>query len=50
MVERSLRENAWQGGVETIKWFRPADINCAYGTIINSTPTMIEQYLREKLV
>lgn len=49
-VVRSLREKAWQGGAEMVRWFHPADINCAYGTIINATPVMIEQYLREKLV
>ncbi|KPL13974.1 MAG: hypothetical protein AMS23_11070 [Bacteroides sp. SM1_62] len=49
-VEKTLREKAWQGGVRTIRWFKPADINCAYGTIINASAIMIEQFIRENLV
>jgi predicted NBD/HSP70 family sugar kinase len=49
-VETKLREAAWQGGAKAIKWYSPEDINCAYGTIINSSGKMIEQYIKETLI
>ena len=49
-VETILRKEAWQGGAKAIKWFSPEDINCAYGTIINSSGIMIEQYIKENLI
>jgi predicted NBD/HSP70 family sugar kinase len=50
LVEQRLREEAWQGGVQRIEWFPPEDINCAFGTILNASGKMIEQFIKDNLI
>jgi len=49
-IEEKVKNEAWLGGPGVIKWFSSKDINCAYGTIMNSNNIVIEQYIADNLI
>jgi len=50
VIEERVKKEAWLGGPEIIRWFSSNDINCAYGTILNSSDKIIEQYITDNLI
>lgn len=49
-IELRIKNEAWLGGPDIIRWFSSDDINCAYGTILNSSDKIIEQYIIDNLI
>jgi predicted NBD/HSP70 family sugar kinase len=49
-IEAEVRERSWLNGPPRILWFKKIDVNCAYGSIINSCDDIIEHFVKDNLL
>ncbi|GAG78762.1 unnamed protein product [marine sediment metagenome] len=49
-IEKNLRKETWVGGPQNIKWYDSKDMFGAYGTILNTSKSIIDNCIRDCLL
>jgi predicted NBD/HSP70 family sugar kinase len=49
-IEKNLRKETWVGGPKNIKWYDSKDMFGAYGTILNASKNITNNYIRDSLL